>query len=162
MRIAGFTKDSIVDGAGIRYTIYFQGCNHKCKGCHNPDTHRFDGGEEYSLDDIKSLIDKQRLITGITLSGGDPFFQCRSALEVSRYAHSKGKNVWCYTGYTIEEIMNSGNDGYKELLREVDILVDGRFEEKNKTLTLAFRGSSNQRLIDVKKTLELGYIVEKE
>lgn len=160
MRIAGFTEDSIVDGTGIRYTIYFQGCLHNCAGCHNPETHRLDGGKEYSLDDIKGLIDNQPMITGVTLSGGDPFFQAESAIEICKYVHSIGKNIWCYTGYTIEQIRNSGNSLYKELLSNVDILVDGRFEIEHKSLNTAFRGSSNQRIIDVKKTLESGDIVE--
>ena len=162
VRIAGFTEDSIVDGNGIRYTIYFQGCNHGCKGCHNPETHSIDGGTEYDISDILSLIDSQHLASGITLSGGDPFLQPEQAVEICKYVHSKGKSIWCYTGYTFEQIINSGDDRYIELLTNTDVLVDGRFDIDKKSLDIAFSGSSNQRLIDVKKSLDMGYVVEWE
>lgn len=159
VRVAGFNKDSIVDGKGVRYTVFMQGCKHKCPGCQNPDTHDINGGEEMDTDDIIKDIGKHKYHKGITLSGGDPFFQPKAAKELANKTHELGKDVWCYTGFTFEEIMNSNNQDMIALLKSIDILVDGKFIQGCKTLNMAFRGSSNQRLINVPKTLELGEIV---
>lgn len=156
VRISGFTKGSIVDGKGIRFTIYMQGCKHNCPGCHNPSTHDMLGGTLMTTEEVIEKIKEQKLISGVTLSGGDPFFQPEAAKVLADATHSLGKNVWCYTGFTFEQLLKSDNKAMLELLDSVDVLVDGRFILELKTLELPFRGSSNQRIIDVKKTLETG------
>ena len=148
-------SDSIVDGDGIRTVIWFQGCKHHCKECQNPETWNFDGGMEVDIEDIKEQLKKLKYQTGITLSGGDPFFQASAAAEIAKFAHSIGLNVWTYTGFTYDEIINA-NDEKMELLKNTDVLVDGRFEIDKKSLACKFRGSTNQRVIDVKKSLEEG------
>ena len=160
-RLAGVNKSSIVDGKGVRYTVYMQGCKHNCVGCHNPETHSMEGGTVVDTDDIIKELKIKKYTSGITLSGGDPFFQPEAAVELAKEAHKIGKNVWCYTGFTIEEIVDRGTDKQKELLRNIDILVDGRFDINKKSLNDAFKGSSNQRIIDIKATLR-GYETEKD
>lgn len=160
VRLAGnIQSDSIVDGSGIRTVIWFQGCSHHCKECHNPETWNFNGGFEMDLEDVKEHLKNLKYQTGITLSGGDPFFQPESALEIAKFAHSIGLNVWGYTGFTYEKII-ADNDAKKKLLEELDVLVDGPFEIAKKSLACKFRGSTNQRLIDVKKSLNEGRVVE--
>ena len=128
VRLAGnIQSDSIVDGSGIRTVVWFQGCKHHCKECHNPETWNPNGGFEVDLEDIKEQIKNLKYQTGITLSGGDPFFQPEAALEIAKFAHSSGLNVWGYTGFTYEELIQN-DDAKNELLRELDVLVDGRFE----------------------------------
>ena len=151
-------SDSIVDGDGIRTVIWFQGCKHHCKECQNRETWNFDGGMEVDIEDIKEQLKKLKYQTGITLSGGDPFFQASAAAEIAKFAHSIGLNVWTYTGFTYDEIINA-NDEKMELLKNTDVLVDGRFEIDKKSLACKFRGSTNQRVIDVKKSLEEGGVV---
>lgn len=155
---ANLQPDSIIDGAGIRTVIWFQGCLHNCAGCHNPETHDMNGGIVFDLEDIKEEIDSLKYQNGITLSGGDPFFQAKAAIEIAKYAHSKGLNVWAYTGFTFEALLAS-NDEKLELLKNVDVLVDGRFELEKKSLNCKFRGSTNQRLIDIKASLEQNEVV---
>ena len=152
-------SDSIVDGEGIRTVIWFQGCKHHCRECQNPETWSFDGGIEFDIEDIKEQMKNLKYQTGITLSGGDPFFQASAAAEIAKFAHSIGLNVWCYTGFTYDEIIDA-NDEKMELLKNTDVLVDGRFEIENKSLACKFRGSTNQRVIDVKKSLEKGEVVK--
>lgn len=152
-------SDSIVDGDGIRTVIWFQGCRHHCRECQNPETWSFDGGIEFDVEDIKEQMKNLKYQTGITLSGGDPFFQAPAAAEIAKFAHSIGLNVWCYTGFTYDEIIDA-NDEKMELLKNTDVLVDGRFEIENKSLACKFRGSTNQRVIDVKKSLEKGEVVK--
>ena len=151
-------KDSIVDGSGIRTVIWFQGCLHHCYMCHNPETWDLNGGIVFDLDDIKEEIKNLKYQSGITLSGGDPFFQAESATEIAKYAHECNLNVWCYTGFTYEELIEADDDK-KNLLKNVDVLVDGRFENEKKSLACKFRGSTNQRIIDVPKSIEQGDIV---
>ena len=149
-------RDSIVDGEGIRCVIWTQGCPHNCKGCHNPETHSFDDGILVDIEDIKKKIDSLELHDGITFSGGDPMMQALACCEIAKYCHKKGLNVWCYTGYTYEQLIKMAQKK-KELLdflNEIDVLVDGKFEEEKKDISLRFRGSSNQRVIDVKKSLK--------
>ncbi len=155
--------DSVVDGLGVRTVIWTQGCSHNCPFCQNPSTHDFNGGADFEIDDIcKELQDikKNKKQDGITLSGGDPMFQVDSVLEIAKFAKKIGLNVWCYTGFTYEQVLDLGkkNPNYLELLKYIDVLVDGRFENDKKDLNLLFRGSSNQRLIDVPKTLKLGKV----
>ena len=160
VRLAGnIQRDSIVDGDGIRTVVWFQGCPHHCRECHNPETWNPNGGMEIELEEVKEQLKNLKYQTGITLSGGDPFFQPIEALEFAKYAHSIGLNVWCYTGYTYEEIM-ANDDDKKKLLENVDVLVDGRFEIDKKSLACKFRGSTNQRSIDVKKSLKAGEIIK--
>lgn len=161
-RIAGINRNSIVDGKGIRMTVFMQGCSHNCKGCQNPDTHDFNGGYEADTDEIIDNLKKCKYHQGITLSGGDPFFQPIAATQLANGAHEIGKNVWCYTGYKIEEILEHGTPDQLKLLESVDVLVDGKFIESCKTLNKTFAGSTNQRIIDVKQTLAEGKPVELE
>lgn len=152
-------SDSIVDGDGIRTVIWFQGCLHHCQFCQNPLTWDMDGGFLMDTEDIKKSLEELKYQTGITLSGGDPFFQPEAALEIAKFAHSIGLNVWGYTGFTYEELLDS-DQAKKDLLAELDVLVDGRFEIAKKSLACKFRGSTNQRVIDVKKSLESGEVVK--
>jgi anaerobic ribonucleoside-triphosphate reductase activating protein len=153
--------DSIVDGEGIRTVIWTQGCPHNCPGCHNPNTHSFEGGFAIDVDDIKKELASYKNQDGITLSGGDPFAQPEACYEIASYAKELGLNVWCYTGYTYEAIltMSRKNDIYIKLLQVIDVLIDGRFMINLKSLSLKFRGSSNQRVIDVQKSLTEGQVI---
>lgn len=153
-------SDSIVDGEGIRSVIWTQGCPHKCPGCHNPQTHNTNEGIELDIEEIKSQIDALTGQDGITFSGGDPMIQPKACAEIAKYCHSKGLNVWCYTGFTYEELikLSQVNSTILEFLKQVDVLVDGKFLLSEKSYDVVFRGSKNQRLIDVKKTLKAGNI----
>lgn len=145
IRIAGFASDSIVDGDGLRFTIFVQGCPHHCKGCHNPQTHSLSGGTVMDTEDVKRMIVEQLpMCDGITLSGGEPFLQRTACLELAKHAHALGLNVWCYTGYEYEEVQHT------DLIKEVDVLVDGKYVESLRSLDLAYRGSSNQKIIFLK------------
>ena len=155
IRIAGLVPESFVDGDGIRFAIFFQGCKRNCEGCHNPETHSLDGGKLIDTQEIISALKKNPLLNGITLTGGEPFLQIDAATELARAAKNFGLSVWCYTGYTFEEL---GEDS-KKLLDNVDVLIDGEFVESLRDLELTFRGSSNQRIIDVKKSREQKKIV---
>ncbi len=163
MRIAGFVEESIVDGPGFRIVIFFQGCAHHCYGCHNPETWDFEGGKEVSFDLIKKIIDDNPYADGITLSGGDPLYQIDASTKIAEYAKSKGLDVILYTGFLFEEVleMTKANQRLKDLLNNVDTLIDGPFILEQRHLSLKFRGSSNQRIIDVKKSLMQNKIVEK-
>ena len=149
--------DSIVDGPGLIMVVWTQGCKHNCKGCHNPQTHSLNGGYEV---DTKEVIDKMaslKLQQGITLSGGEPFLQPLPLAEIAKEAHNINLDVWSYTGFTFEELIDKKNPLYfenMELLKYVDVLVDGKFEIDKRDISLLFRGSSNQRIIDVKKSLK--------
>lgn len=161
IRIAGAARESIVDGPGLRFTVFTQGCKHHCPGCHNPQTHDFEGGNVVSIDSLIEQIKKNPLLDGITLSGGEPFEQAAACSELAHRVHAMKLHVMTYSGYTFEEIVEGFTDkpDWKELLQETDILVDGRFESSRKNILLRFRGSENQRLIDVKKSLKEGRIV---
>jgi len=151
---ADFQTDSIVDGVGIRTVIWTQGCSHNCPGCHNPSTHDFKGGELVELDDVLYVLEELSGQDGITLSGGDPFFQAKECAELAKKAHELGMNVWAYTGFVYEDLINSKKKDILELLFQIDVLIDGKFDISKKSLDCPFRGSSNQRIIDVKKSLE--------
>ena len=151
LRIAGIEEESIVDGPGIRMVIFTQGCNHNCIGCHNPETHSFDGGKLIDIEDIIDMVKENSLLDGITLSGGDPFEQALECSILARKIKELGLNVVTYSGYTFEEILAKEN--FRELLLQTDILIDGKFDISKKTLMEQFRGSKNQRIIDVKKHL---------
>lgn len=152
VRVCGIEKNSIVDGPGIRLAIFFQGCLRHCEGCHNPESWPVNGGEKMDTEEIKKLIKADPLLEGITLTGGEPFLQPLAALELARFAHSLKLNVWCYTGYIFEDML-TWQDSRKELLGEIDVLVDGPFALDKRSLDLPWRGSANQRLINVKQSL---------
>ena len=141
IRIAGLVPESFVDGDGIRFAIFMQGCLRNCAGCQNPETHSLDGGR---------LMD-----TGITLTGGEPLLQLDAANELAQAAKIFGLSVWLYTGYTFEELPPEA----ATLLENVDVIIDGAFIESQRDLDLQFRGSRNQRIIDVKKTCAQNKIV---
>ena len=150
-------NDSIVDGVGLRFTIFVQGCPFRCAGCHNPQTHPFEGGRWVEVADLITEAKKNPLLDGITISGGEPLSQSRRVAELARMAKENGLSVWLYTGHVWERVIT--NPILKEeLLPYVDVLVDGQFEEDRQSYELRFRGSSNQRLIDVKKSLESGCV----
>ena len=157
--LSGVTGDSIVDGPGLRLTIFTQGCPHNCPGCHNPQTHDPNGGSWGDTDDIIAAAAENPLLDGITLSGGDPFMQPVPCLELAKGAHKIGLNVWAYTGYTWEALWQENDPDKLALLKETDVLVDGPFLLAERSLELKFKGSRNQRTIDVKKSLEKGEIV---
>lgn len=161
MKLAGVIKESIVDGPGIRFVIFSQGCPHKCNGCHNPATHDFDAGFHIEFQKILDELDKNPLIKGVTFSGGEPFCQAKEFSDLAKLIKAKGLDIVTYTGYTFEQIRDNftTNKSWEELLKYTDILVDGRFDESQKDLTLKFRGSKNQRVLDIKKSLELNYAV---
>ncbi len=158
---ADLQSDSIVDGPGLRAVIWTQGCAHNCKGCQNPTTHDFKGGALVDINLVKESIDELEYHTGITFSGGDPMYQPEACNELAVYAKSKGYNIWVYTGFTFEELikMSLKQPIYREFLNNIDVLVDGKFVLEQRNLNLLFRGSSNQRLIDVAKSLNKGQVV---
>ena len=158
IRIAGTVNDSIVDGPGYRYTIFAQGCPHHCPGCHNPQSHDFEGGRVTDTDTILRQVRENPLLDGITLSGGEPFCQPEACRVLAEAAHDLGMSVWCYTGYTWEKLMQEADPARLALLDAVDVLVDGPFILAQKSLELKFCGSRNQRLIDVKKTRNNGQV----
>ncbi|MCI8588281.1 MAG: anaerobic ribonucleoside-triphosphate reductase activating protein [Bacilli bacterium] len=153
---ADLQEDSIVDGEGIRTVLWTQGCPHHCPGCHNPQTHDFSGGLLVDVEDVKDRIDELKGQDGLTFSGGDPFVQAKACAEIARYARSLGLNIWCYTGYTYEHLVAMAKEKAEiiEFLNEIDILVDGKFLLEKKSYSALFRGSTNQRLIDVKESLK--------
>lgn len=151
IRIAGIISESVTDGEGLRYVIFTQGCPHHCFGCHNPKTHSFAGGYEVDTDSLKKEIFENPLLAGITFSGGEPFCQPKPLAELAKAVHSRGLNVWSYTGYTLEALREKNDEDINALLANLDVLVDGKFEMDLKNLTLPFRGSSNQRIIRLKE-----------
>lgn len=157
VNICSIKKESIVDGYGFRYVIFTQGCRHNCKGCFNTSTHTFNTGKNMSLSQALQEIKENKLIDGITLSGGDPFEQSEKLVEFARTVKKENLTIWAYTGYTFEELLMDFNK-YK-LLKEVDVLVDGKFDISLKDETLVFRGSTNQRIIDVQKSLYQNKII---
>lgn len=157
--LSGVTGDSIVDGPGLRLTIFTQGCLHHCPGCHNPQTHDPEGGSWADTEDILAAAAENPLLDGITLSGGDPFMQPVPCLALAEGAHKIGLNVWTYTGYTWEALLEENDAEKLALLKETDVLVDGPFLLAERSLELRFCGSRNQRLIDVKKSLADGKVV---
>ncbi|MDO4283420.1 MAG: anaerobic ribonucleoside-triphosphate reductase activating protein [Clostridia bacterium] len=161
IKIAGVVKESIVDGPGIRYTIFTQGCPHHCNGCHNPQTHDFNAGSFVRISKIVEDIQKDPLLKGITISGGEPFMQAKKIATLISNLDRKKLNVMVYSGFEYEYLVKNANDenGYMDLLRSADILIDGKFEIDQKSEKLPFRGSLNQRSIDLNKSLESGNTV---
>lgn len=153
---ADLQTDSIVDGEGIRTVLWTQGCKHNCPGCHNPETHSFEKGVLVDTEDLKKEILAIKNQDGITLSGGDPMFQPEASLDIAKFCQENGLNVWCYTGFTFEELLKAAktNTTVKELLENIDVLVDGKFVLEEKSLNLYFKGSKNQRVLDMKESLK--------
>ena len=169
INIASVEKESSIDGEGIRYVVFVQGCKHNCPGCHNPQTHSFDEKILISADDIIDDMTENPLLDGITLSGGDPFFQAKECIELAKKCKDNGYTVWAYTGFIFDDFLNyinkcKHNDWITqdmiELLNYVDVVVDGPFILSERTLDEAFRGSKNQRIIDVKKSLTYNKVIE--
>ncbi len=159
IHIAGTVNDSIVDGPGLRFTVFTQGCPHSCAGCHNPETHDPMGGKEADTDELCAAFLKNPLLSGITLSGGEPLLQPEACLLLAQAAKNAGLNVWLYSGYTLEEILQESDSARLALLQHCDVLVDGKFELNLRSLNLRFCGSSNQRLIDLPASLQKGAAV---
>ena len=154
LRISGIVNDSIVDGPGLRYTIFTQGCPHNCPGCHNPQTHSYKGGRKISIRKIEKEIKANPLLYGVTFSGGEPFIQAKELLPIAKFVKEQGLELASYTGFVFEEL-NSGNIPFaKELLQYIDVLIDGKFVLSQKSLDLKFKGSKNQRTLDIQKSLK--------
>ncbi len=147
LRICGTEPESIVDGEGIRYVVFVQGCPHHCPGCHNPESHPFDGGEIRTVQSLFDEICENPLLKGVTFSGGEPFCQPEPLAELARLLHARGLDVTTYTGYRYEDLLTMQNPGVAGLLAETDVLIDGPFILEEKDLTLAFKGSRNQHII---------------
>lgn len=162
LNLAGIIKESIVDGPGIRMVVFVQGCPHHCKGCQNPQSWSFEGGEKGDIDIIINAAKRNPLLQGLTFSGGEPFCQADALADLGKMCHENGLNVVTFTGYTFEQLTEGFDQHlqWKRLLEQTDFLIDGPFILEQKSLMLHFRGSSNQRIIDVKKSLEAGKAVE--
>ena len=161
VRIAGKIRHSSVNGPGVRYVVFFQGCPHKCKGCQNPETHDPFSGEEVYISELTDEIRNTRYIDGITISGGEPLMQPHAVKKLAEASHLAGLDVWLYTGWTFEEIMfDDTAEEVKNTLEDLDVLVDGRFVESLKSQGSLYRGSSNQRIIDVPASLDRGNVIQ--
>ena len=158
LRLFGCVNDSIVDGPGLRYSIFVQGCYHNCLGCHNPESHDVNGGYLKDIEEILKEIDENPLLDGVTLSGGEPMLQVEALIELSKEIKKRNLNIVLYSGYTYEQIINDVNK--KRLLELCDMLVDGKFELEKRSLSVLYRGSSNQRLINVQESLKQNRIIE--
>ena len=156
LRIAGTVGESIVDGPGIRYVIFTQGCPHGCPGCHNPETHDFAGGREIDAETLLAEIRRNGLVSGVTFSGGEPFEQAEALLPLARQLKADGRHLMAYSGYTYEQLIADSRAGVRGLLEQLDLLVDGRYEAEHRSLELRFRGSTNQRVLDVPASLAEG------
>ena len=161
MRIADVIQDSIVDGPGFRFVVFTQGCHHNCPGCHNPGTHDENGGREMAVEEIIREMRRNPLTDGVTLSGGEPFLQPGPCADIAEAARADGLNVWAYSGWTFEQLLERGREdaATARLLRLLDVLVDGPFVLEKKSMEVKWRGSTNQRLIDVPKSLAAGEAV---
>lgn len=158
IKISGIVKESTVDGPGFRYVVFTQGCPHHCKGCHNPQTHSFDGGSYIDIDTILEDVKKNPLLRGVTISGGEPFMQAKKIAKLLSKIDRKKLSTIVYTGFLYEDLLNNANEnnGYMDLLKQADLLIDGKFEEDLMDESLLFRGSSNQRVIKCKESVESG------
>ncbi|MFB6467266.1 anaerobic ribonucleoside-triphosphate reductase activating protein [Cytobacillus sp. Hz8] len=156
MRILTILHDSIVDGNGLRTVLFFAGCPHRCPSCHNPQSWNADGGVEWTEEEVLQEVMENEL-SHVTFSGGEPFLQSKEIIPLAQKIKQNGKNIWCYTGYLFEELLQ--NSDHALLLEYVDVLVDGKFEIANRDLSLKYKGSSNQRIINVGKSLAQGEII---
>ncbi len=160
LRIAGITEESIVDGPGIRFVVFAQGCRHNCPGCHNPQTHDIGGGTVVTVDEILGQMKENPLLDGITLSGGDPFEQAKGFRELASRAREADYHVVTYTGYTYEQLREKADyqPDWAGLLRNTDLLIDGPFIKDLHDPLLVFRGSQNQRIVDVPSSMRAGIL----
>ncbi|MDO4521934.1 MAG: anaerobic ribonucleoside-triphosphate reductase activating protein [Eubacteriales bacterium] len=158
LKLAGIVGDSIVDGPGLRTTIFAQGCPHHCEGCHNPETWNMTGGTELEPEAVMEIVTANPLCRGVTFSGGEPFAQAKEFARLGRLLKEKGYEVASYSGYTIEELLHGTRD-QRMLLETIDVLIDGRFELSQRSLELNFRGSTNQRVLNVPESLKQGRAV---
>ncbi|MBQ7504918.1 MAG: anaerobic ribonucleoside-triphosphate reductase activating protein [Ruminococcus sp.] len=161
LNLSGVVSESIVDGPGIRMTIFTQGCPHHCKGCHNPETWAFEPRHSGDVDKILSIAVKNKILQGMTFSGGEPFCQAAELAELAQKCRENGLNVMSYSGYTFEELVAGSREKpeWMELLKNLDYLVDGPYIEEQRSLMLLFRGSKNQRFLDVPESLKQGKAV---
>ena len=158
LQVSGTANDSIVDGPGLRFTIFVQGCPHRCPGCHNPQTHPFEGGTPTDTEELLARIKNNPLLDGVTFSGGEPFCQAPALAVLGQEIRRLGLNIMTYTGYTFEDLYEhlDEDNGYRALLSVTDWLVDGPFIERLKSYQLHFKGSINQRILDVRRSLAAG------
>ncbi len=159
IRMAGVVRESIVDGPGLRFAVFCQGCPHGCDGCHNQETHDFDGGYDCHISKIIAAVDQDPLLDGVTFSGGEPFCQPEAFYNLATELKKRGLNLMAYSGYTYEELLSLKSEAVDKLLSQLDLLVDGRYVADKRDLTLLFRGSSNQRIIDMNATRREGRVV---
>jgi len=164
IRIAGTVQDSIVDGPGLRYVIFTQGCPHRCEGCHNPETHDFSGGKLTDTDVLFEECTENPLTGGVTFSGGEPFCQAEALYELGKRFKERGLHLIAYSGWTFEELLKKAEseEYIGKLLSILDILVDGRFELAKRSLMLKYRGSENQRIVDVQRSIVENIVAEVE
>ena len=161
IRLSGIAYESLVNGPGVRRVFFSQGCKHNCVGCFNPDTHDFNGGQLMNMDKLIEDVLINPIIKGITFSGGDPIEQADKFAYMAKAFKKVNLNIWCYTGYLFEELLEMSKEkvGIRELINNIDVLVDGKFDIKKKEEGLRFKGSSNQRIIDVKESLKNRVII---
>lgn len=159
LKLAGIVDDSIVDGPGIRLTVFCQGCPHHCEECQNPETWEFAGGEEYKEEQIVKIVKANPLVKGVTFSGGEPFCQAAGFTKLAKILKTEGYEVASYTGYTFEQLIH-GTDEQKDLMKNIDVLIDGPFMIGLRSLSLIYRGSSNQRILDARESILKGKAIE--
>jgi anaerobic ribonucleoside-triphosphate reductase activating protein len=162
IRIAGTVRESVVDGPGLRFVIFTQGCCHRCKGCHNPDTWDLLGGETVKAEDLLKQVKAEKLIKGVTFSGGEPFLQAAPLAWLGHEIKKQGLDLITFTGYTWQELQElcSEDRAANDLMQLSDYIIDGPFMLEEKDFDLPFRGSRNQRIIDVKKSIAAGKVME--
>ena len=160
LKLAGIAEDSIVDGPGIRTAFYVQGCPHHCPGCHNPETWDISGGTEMEEETLLKIVKSNPLCRGVTFSGGEPFTQAEGLAKLAVLLKENGYEVASYTGFTFEQLYENGTEAQRRLLSLIDVLVDGPFIEALRSRDCIYRGSSNQRLIDVPGSLAAKKAVE--
>lgn len=161
IRLAGIAENSLVNGKGLRKVFFSQGCSHHCEGCFNQHTWEFAGGRMFDMDELVQKVKDEPFLDGVTFSGGDPFQQADKFAYLAKKLHEANINIWAYTGYTFEELMKLAqtNPHIKEMINNVDVIVDGRFMKDKMSENLKYCGSSNQRVIDVKSSLNENKII---
>jgi len=159
INLAGFDDDSITNGPGLRAVVYAQGCPHRCPGCHNPQTHEFDVGENRTVEELFTRIRQNPLVKGVTFSGGEPLAQPEAFAALARLLREAHYEIAIYSGYTFEELLTLPDPAVMELLKLADVLVDGPYRERERNILLRFRGSANQRILDLPASLARGEAV---
>lgn len=156
IRVLDIVRGTTVDGPGFRTSIYLAGCNHRCPGCHNPESWDFNAGNPMTFEEIMEVVREEDF--DVTFSGGDPMYHPNEIVELSRMIHDLGHSIWLYTGFTWEELVKS--EEFLMVLQEIDVIVEGPYVESLRDTDLLFRGSSNQRIVDVRKSLSSGSLQE--